>query len=213
MALKYQRMRKSQLPNGELNITSLMDILTTLIFFIVLLAGFNNFFEIPANPLSMGRSTTTQKKAAFTLEVTVEKPTVLKIWLGPINGLNITNGSRLRNFLRRNFRGNDAVGFTRIVENRNPKVALQSMQKLLIQIKKGFPNKYRAVVAFDGGISYQTMINAISAVRSYRDRSATPEPDSGTSRMPSSTTANNQFAEQGIALFPEVVISEWSKGK
>lgn len=203
MALKYQRMRKIQLPNGELNITSLMDILTTLIFFIVLLAGFNRFFDIPANPLSMGSTASTEKKATFTLEVTVERPTELKIYLGPVNGLTIADETSLRGYLRSRFSGSESVGYSRTVANSNPAEMMNTLRQILIRIKQSFPNQFKAVVAFGGNVSYQTMIDTISTVRSYSTASVGPR---------STASVSTVDSNQETALFPEVVISEWSKG-
>lgn len=199
MALKKRKVR-NELPTPEMNITSLMDVLTTLIFFIVMMAGFNQTFVLQATPLTSGKPTNTEQKPVFTLKVAVLSETTARLWLGPVEGLSPVKMPELEAFLKSRFSGNSTIGFSRALVEKDSAKLLRSLQEILAKIKISFPHETKAVVAFADRVSYQTTVNVISSVRSIPRQ-----------KPPVETVNLLGKKELTRVLFPELIISEWSE--
>lgn len=198
MALKKSKPKKT-LPSPDVNITSLMDVLTTLIFFIIMMASFNNFLSVPASPLHSGKPSEAEQKPVFTLKIAVVSDTTAKIFIGPTQELDVTERGQFEKYMRAQF-SNNGAGHTRTVTEKSKEKLLSKLQDILSKIKESFPNETRAVVAFTNRITYQTTIDAISAVRSLAPDKSAVQLNSGL----------GQSAKTRV-LFPEVIISEWSE--
>jgi biopolymer transport protein ExbD len=200
MGLIHKKMRKIHLPTGELNIVSLMDVMTTLIFFIIMMAGFGDFFSIPANPLEMG-TPQKEKKPVFTLKVTVMSDQKIAVWVGPIKDLKVENKDELKELLHTSFMGNEYRGYRREITHTDNTELLKEVQKVLINLKKLFPNEMKAVVAIGGKVKYQGSVDTISTIRTLASEA---EP----------LLLKNLLGkeEKTRVLFPEIVLSEWDDG-
>lgn len=204
MSLKRNRVFKHQLPKGELNVVSLMDILTTLLFFLLLAASFTRLAALDASGFISNKSFAQEeakKKPVFTLEVIVHDPKSATIWLGPLTGLSAAHEPDLNRYLALQFKGDANAGFTRKLEANDPHALVSLIQQALIPIKKSFPGETTAVVAFTDRVPYQQMVDSIAGVKSL-----------GESREGVKVSNAIGMPESTKVLFPEIVISEWGEG-
>lgn len=201
MGLIHRKMRKINLPHGELNIVSLMDVLTTLIFFIIMMAGFGDFFSIPANPLEMGIPPK-EKTPTFTLKVTAMSDNKISIWLGPVKDLKVQNQEELNELIHNSFKGSEKRGYTREITHTDNTEVLKETQKTLISLKKLFPYEMKAVVSIGSKVKYQGSVDTISKVRTLASEE---EP----------IVLKNALGkeEKTRVLFPEIILSEWDDGE
>lgn len=198
MLLKSNRKAKYHLPAGELNIVSLMDIITMLLFFLVAVVNLTKFAIIPATALPTGASAAAEKpKPTFALQVTVFNEATAYLWLGPIRGLRITNRNSLAALLQTGFRGNEELGYLKKLTAPAGKQIYAELQNHLVQLKLSFPSETKAVVAFTDTITYQQLIDAVETIRSLA-------PDR------ESFVASDIFGrpEKTRVLFPEILILE-----
>lgn len=197
-----KKRNKHSLPDEDLNITSLMDILTTLLFFILMVMSMQKFSVLESTSLTAGEESK-DNKPTFTLQVTVHSEKFANIWLGPIDKLDkkMVDKKSLYSFLKRNFEGKDKEGFSRKVEGKDLNDVINKVQTNLIAIKKGFPNEMNAVLSFRDKITYQQMIDAISGIRELG-----PKREGFIYR----NLANQR--EKSKVLFPQVIIAEEGPG-
>jgi len=200
MALRKRKIKK-ELPAPEINITSLMDVLTTLIFFIIMMANFNQFMVLNANPLQTGKNSETDKKPVFTLKVAIIDDRTAKLWLGPIAQLPMVNPEQNVKYLKSRFSGSVQTGFNRIIKEPSSEKLLSTLQDVLSYIKKAFPHETKAVVAFTDRIEYQLTIDVIAAVRSLSEDKTALEVVNLLGKK-----------ENTKVLFPEIIVAEWSEG-
>jgi hypothetical protein len=193
-------MRKIQLPMGELNIVSLLDVLTTLIFFIIMMAGFGDFFSIPTNPLEMG-TPPKEKKPVFALKVTIMNAEKIAVWLGPVKDLEPLNKEELKELLTSSFIGNERRGYRREITNTETGELLKELQKLLIKLKNHFPYEMKAAVAIGSQVKFQNSVDTISNVRTLASE-----------EEPLNLMNPLGKHEKTRVLFPEIIISEWEDG-
>lgn len=200
MGLIRKKMRKINLPHGELNIVSLMDVLTTLIFFIIMMAGFGDYFSIPTKPLEMGIPQK-NKQATFSLKVTILSAQKIAIWVGPIKELKVQSIDDLNDLIHSSFVGNERRGYRREITNSDSSALLKDIQQVLINLKKIFPYEMKAVVAIGSKVNFQDTVETISKVRTLASEE---EP----------IVLKNPLGkeERTRILFPEVIISEWDDG-
>ncbi len=195
MSLKNDRHRPS-LPSEEVNITSLMDILTTLLFFILMISSFTNYSVIGGNALISGTPSTEEKKV-FSLQVRVVDGTKGTIELGPIDGLNIVGRDSFSKYLNRSFQGSGTNGFSKSISGSDNKDFLKKLKKELIVIKQAFPTENKAILAISDAVKYQDMINDLSAMRELE------ESDKGFELV------NLVGQKEKVRfLFPEIILSE-----
>ena len=187
---------------GELNVVSLMDILTTLLFFLLLAASFTKRASLDASGFISNKSfAEREKKPTFTLEVIVQDEKNATLWLGPLTGLRVARESELLKHLSAQFQGTSETGFTRKVAAADIKALTAQIQAELVPIKMSFPDELGAVIAFTDRVGYQTMVDAIAAVKSLGDKQE-------------GITVKNAIGqtEHTKILFPQLVISEWGEG-
>jgi hypothetical protein len=165
-----------------------------------MMAGFGDFFSIPANPLEMG---TPQKdsKPTFTLKITVMSNQKISIWLGSLKDLKIENKTELDTLLHSTFVGNDLNGYRHEITNSDNITLTKEIQKVLISLKKVFPSEMKAVISIGGKVKYQDSMDMISIVRTLASEA---EP----------IILKNELGkeEKSRVLFPEIVLSEWDDG-
>ena len=179
-----------------------MDVLTTLIFFIVMMASFNHLFALPSTPLSSGKPSQADQKPTFTLKIAVLSDHMAKLFLGPTASLDVSDRAAFTRYMHSRFSGSPQSGYNRVVYAKSEKVLLSHLQDILSIIKKSFPLETKAVVAFSDKVTYQSTIDVLSAVRSLAD-----------DKQAVQVKAGRSIASATRVLFPEVIISEWSEGK
>jgi len=203
MPLKLKNRRR--LPfNSEINVVSLMDILTTLLFFLLLSASFQQISSLDSSGFLSNKllQDNPDHKPQFTLEVIFHSPTKASVWLGPLKGLHVSNADELIGNLRSNYAGGDgSEGFLRKFEAKDLTELLGKVQEGLIPIKRSFPEELGAVIAFTDGIKYQEMVDAVTAVRSISPKGDAFEVRNAVGQK-----------ERTKILFPNLVISEWVEG-
>jgi len=190
--------------SGEMNVVSLMDILTTLLFFLLLSASFQSLSSLESSGFLSNKTVvdSTNKKPQFTLEVIFHSPTQASIWLGPLKGLHVMAQDDLVSMLKSSYQGSGGEeGFLRKFEGKDMPDLLAKVQDGLIPIKRSFPEELGAVIAFTDGIKYQEMVDAVTSVRSLGPKQEGFE-------------LRNLLGqrERTKVLFPSLVISEWSEG-
>ena len=194
---------KQELPAGEMNVVSLMDILTTLLFFLLVAASFTHISGIDAtgfltNYLAVDNP---NRKPTFTLQVALINDRKASILIGSLDGLKITDQEALLAYLKGQYQGEPAHGFTRTVEAADFKALLTEVQRSLVQIKKSFPSEFAAIAAFSDGVTYQQMIDSMAAIRSLDEKEQGFEVVNAVGKR-----------EKTKVLFPTVIVSEWSEG-
>lgn len=204
MSLKPPRKKRKMPFAGEMNVVSLMDILTTLLFFLLLSASFQSLSSLESSGFLTNKAVvdTSNKKPQFTLEVIFHTPTQASIWLGPLKGLRVMAQDELISELKSEFTGGDgSEGFLRKLEGKDLTDLLAKIQDGLIPIKRSFPEELAAVIAFTDGITYQQMVDAVTSVRALGPKQESFE-------------LRNLLGqrEKTKVLFPNLVISEWSEG-
>lgn len=196
MRHRQKKRRKTNVPPAEVNITSLMDILTTLLFFILMVTSLSNFSVLDISSLVAGDPEDKDKKV-FALQVKFQGSKRAVIELGPTVGLKIVNSKRFYKFLNRNFKGNMKTGYTKIVWAKTHEEVVTKLAKFLIPIKKAFPHEHKAIVAFRDDVIYSDMIRGMGSVREI------PE---GTEGFKQTNFVGQE--EKTRVLFPQVILSE-----
>ena len=196
--LRKKRSFKINLPAGELNIISLMDVLTTLLFFLLIAAAASNFsiisgYGVPAN-LPSGKEDNTPK---FMMEIMVQPANETTIWIAPIAGLRVSNPQVFVAYLQANFSGNLETGFMRKVKGADMKSLALALQDALVPVKKAFPRETTAILAFTNQVPYQDVLDLLSAVGSIPDQAPAFE-------------VVDFFGQKSLSrvLFPQTIISE-----
>ena len=195
-----KKKRRHGLPPEEVNIVSLLDILTTLLFFILMVMSFSNFSIMEAEALLAGKPSE-QKKNIFALRVIIQNSTLATIQLGAIEGLKIANQDSFYDYLKKNYSGSPQVGFFKKLNAKNNTDLLVKIQDTLVMIKKGFPHEHKIVLAFSDQVEYQNMVLAMNEVQSLPDK-----------RDAFQITTLVGSKEKTRILFPSVVLSEASGG-
>lgn len=195
------RRGKLGLPAAEVNVVSLMDILTTLLFFLLLVSSINEFSIVRATSLPPAVGDASEPKPTFALQVTVTGPNSANVFLGAIEKLSAINAKQLEKYLiSSGYTGNAKAGFLRKLKLRQANLLLPKIQKDLIEIKKSFPHEGKAVISFGGRVQYQQIIDSITAVRTLGEKQQAYE-----------LTDISGGKQSTKVLFPQVLISEYDK--
>ncbi len=201
MLRKKALRNKHRLPIVEVNIVSLMDILTTLLFFLVFAANFNKFSIIEGKAFPKGTSSEEDKKPTFALDITIQGKTKARVYLSPVSKLSHQRKNSLRRHIKRYFKGNEQLGYLSNISGRSSKDLQRKIQALLVPIKQSFPLEMKAVMTVADPIPYQNMIDLIGSIRSL-----------GHSKRGFKTTNALGKTEKTKVLFPYVLISELNGG-
>ncbi len=193
--LRKKKKSRHKMPIIENNVVSLMDVLTTLLFFLLVLTTVSELYIVPASALTAAATKTQVKKPAFALQLIVLDPKSAYVYLGAVENLSRNQPELLRDYLSKRFSGNEQTGYYRKLEASNSRDLLERLQDILVVLKRHFPKETRSVVAFTDVIDYQLMVDTLSRVRSLSQL-----------RPAVQTTANQQTE----VLFPQVTVSEWS---
>lgn len=200
MLLK-KRKHKLKLPIVEVNIVSLMDIITTLLFFLILILGVTNYSILQASALSLGISSKKDNKPTFSLKVSLIHHRKAILHLGPIKGLKMIKATSFRRYMRKKFSGNPQKGYSKVLYGKNSNSLIKNIQKSLVRMKKAFPHEMKAVAVFSDKVKYQKFIDMVGAIRTL-----------GPASKPFPLTNLIGQKEKTKVLFPEVIVSEWNEG-
>ncbi len=198
MLLK-KRSFKLELPQGELNIVSLMDVLTTLLFFLLVVASFTKLSVlggagVPSNAVSDPADTTPR----FMLEVTLKSDQSAEVWLAPTAELKMRPVTDLDSELRSaGFSGSPSRGYTQTVGGQEIHQLLARVQETLIPIKRAYPIETSSILTVADAIPYQKVVDAITALREL------PE---GKTTFKVQDAAGNWT--QSRVLFPQTTVTE-----
>jgi biopolymer transport protein ExbD len=202
MRLKRRHFRMT-LPAGEMNVVSFMDVLTTLLFFLLLSASFTKYAAVPASgtPTQLAPKQA-DPKPQFALELVLHSPTEATVWLGPLAGLRIVDEAKLRAHLATvGFKGTESTGWLRKVSVGSPKDMETALHETIVPIKKSFPTEQSAVIAMADGVKYEEMVDVIQSVRTLDKK------DKGLETVdPMGNPVRSRI------LFPTIIISEWQQG-
>lgn len=184
-------------PVPEMNVVSLMDILTTLIFFILMIATFTRYSIVPGAAMPSAAASTTEPKPVFSLLVEIQNAREATLRLGAIEKLKLVDSEATESYLRSNFSGSSSTGYVKRISAQGERDLLRKVQSALVEIKKGFPHEDKAVVSFSDAIPYQTVIDFVGGLRSLG-------PDQ------EAFTLKNLLghADKSKVLFPLVLVSE-----
>ncbi len=197
MLHKKKLRNKHRLPVIEVNVVSLMDILTTLLFFLVFAANFQNFSILEGKATPAGTSTSDQKPS-FALDITLLKDNQARIYLAPISKLEVQQRSTLLKMIQSRFKGNESLGYLTLVNGRTPTELKQKIQSILVVIKKSFPNEMKAMLTVADPIGYQSMIHLLASIRELDN-----------DRKPFQVRSPQGTLELSRVLFPMVLIQEY----
>lgn len=164
MLLRKNRKNKHRLPTSEVNVVSLLDIMTTLLFFIILIMSFSKFSVV--NAFYSPAANVQENEKIFSLEVKFINTLEAKISLGPTNKLKIIDLQSLDQYLKKNFKGEHKKGHIRKITSANFQQLLEEIQTSLIYLKKSFPHQHQAVASFSDSITFQEMIDGLDSIRS-----------------------------------------------
>lgn len=166
-----KKKNKHPLPDGEVNVTSLMDIMTTLLFFILMVLSFNKVTIIDAFAPQSG-AVSDDKKKVFTLKVTYPEKGKVEIVLGPLDELKIVDESGLISFLNGKYKGTKSTGYRKTISSKDPEKLKHEVREALKGIKKGFPHEHQVTLALSDKVVYQDMIYMMEALKTLPENEA-----------------------------------------
>lgn len=166
-----KKKNKHPLPDGEVNVTSLMDIMTTLLFFILMVLSFNKVTIIDAFAPQSG-AVSDDKKKVFTLKVTYPEKGKVEIILGPLDELKIVDESGLISFLNGKYKGTKSTGYRKTISSKDPEKLKHEVREALKGIKRGFPHEHQVTLALSDKVVYQDMIYMMEALKTLPENEA-----------------------------------------
>ncbi|MBL7663489.1 MAG: biopolymer transporter ExbD [Bacteriovoracaceae bacterium] len=191
-----KKKNKHPLPEVELNITSLMDILTTLLFFILMVMTFSNLSILKGTSQKSGTEMDDKKKL-FALKIEIENDKKAEIFLGPLTELKMVNERDLLRFLNNQYQGSRDSGFSKVVYGKDTKQLFDRIQDAVKGIKHAFPHENKVVIAYTDKVEYQTVIYSIQALKQLAEAKEAME-----------LTTLVGTKEKTRVLFPEIILAE-----
>ncbi len=143
---------------GEVNVVSLMDVLTTMLFFLILMASATNFATISSESALVGKDSE-DKKQRFDLVVSYSSTRRATILLGKFNELKAIDKDDFTKYVRRNYRSRSAIGFKKNLYAKSDEQLRDKIESELKRIKIAFPHETRVTLAVGNNIKYQQMID------------------------------------------------------
>lgn len=196
--MKKKKSRKLLLEQSEVNVVPLMDILTTMLFFLILMASAANYATLFANGEEGSGAQTNEVKFDLAIALHTSKKATIHLtdpsYLKPMNDgiMNKANRSKYRSS------GNKVI--SREVQAKGPKELLYAIQSELTAIKKAFPLEDKLTLAVADNINYQEMLNTMDAITQLPDGKEFSLTD------PIGRTRKNRV------LFPQIALRGLSNG-
>lgn len=166
-----KKKNKHPLPDGEVNVTSLMDIMTTLLFFILMVLSFNKITIIDAFA-PQAEVASEDKKKVFTLRVSYPESGKVEINLGPLDELKMVDESNLLAFLNGQYKGSKSAGFKKTISSKDPQKLKFLVREALKGIKRGFPHEHQVTLAMSDKVVYQDMVHMMEALKTLPENEA-----------------------------------------
>lgn len=191
-----KRKRKFALEENEVNVVPLMDILTTMLFFLILMASSANFSTIIAISDMLSAPSNEKEKPKFDMVISVKNIKRAEVLLSDVSKLKVINKGSFQSYLGKKFR-KSPYGHRAVIFGKNPKDLVKKLQPYLVRIKQAFPHEIKATLALSDKINYQDMIHFIEST------STIPETDE-------SFKVENLLGHVRMSkvLFPEVALQE-----
>lgn len=165
-----RKKRKYCLPETEVNVVPLMDILTSMLFFMVLLLSFSDYSSLFAVSEMLTTSAPSDQKPRFDMAIAITSPRRLEIHLGAIHSLKIINETDLLKYLRKNhFRGNEKEGYKKVLRAPDFKKLAGRLPPYLTRIKQAFPHESKATLVLNDKLNFQDIITLIEKVSALSD--------------------------------------------
>ncbi|MBF0312671.1 MAG: biopolymer transporter ExbD [Oligoflexia bacterium] len=173
--------RKALFPLTEVNVVSLMDIMTTLLFFLILMASWTHFSSMKSK--AAASATSNNEKHKFSLAVVLVDRKNIEVHLGKIDKLEVTNTEALANYLAQNFSGNAKAGYKQKItsastsqsEEEQWKEMLKKLHASIKAIKSSFPTEDGASLVIANNIIYQDIISAMEVISSEKTLALFPD--------------------------------------
>ncbi len=179
-----KKKKKFVLPESEVNVVPLMDILTTMLFFLILMASTANFTIIKGSSTASGSSTTTaEEKPRFDLGILYKSPKRIEVFLGKTKGLEIADEKGFNNFRKKNLYAFQNIGHRKVLTG-TPETIFQKTQELIQGLKVYFPAEKKVTLALGDKIVYESIVQLMDKISKAQD----PKGE--------------------IELFPEIVLQE-----
>jgi biopolymer transport protein ExbD len=159
-----KRKNKHPLTESNVNVTSLMDIMTTLLFFILMVLSFNKLSIIDAFAPQSGVASDDQTKV-FRLKVNFHEQGKVEINLGPLDELKMVDESKFLSFLDRNYKGSKSGGYKKTIVQKDSKKLKEQLHSALRDIKRAFPHEHQVTLALSDQVLYQQMIDVMEALK------------------------------------------------
>lgn len=157
--------KRFELPINDVNVVPLMDILTTMLFFLVLMASISKFSSLSADAEISNMISSDEKKPRFELAMWSKSGRNIELRLSPIKKLKIVNKSDLISGLRKSrFSGSEGKGYRKRYYNKDIKKLGLSIQKDLMVIKRGFPHELKITLVVEDRLKFQDLINFMGTV-------------------------------------------------
>jgi len=198
LRLSRKLKKRQSLPLPEVNIVSLMDILTTLLFFLVIFASFSKYSSLNASALVFGKPSADQKQR-FDLRIRFDHPKRATLLLGPFDKLKSSERSDLERLIGREFQREQDGGVKKTIYGKSTEDLVRRLQAVLIPIKKAFPHETGALVLVGDRIDYQEFVDLLGGVRELSPK-----------EEPLTLTTLVGTKETSRVLFPGVSVGEWN---
>ncbi|MCK5884080.1 MAG: biopolymer transporter ExbD [Bacteriovoracaceae bacterium] len=150
--------KRTLIEQGEVNVVSLMDVLTTMLFFLILMASATNFTTINSESSLIGKDSD-DKKQRFDLVVSYKSSRRASIILGRFNELKLIEKRDFKRYIRRKFRSKGSIGYERKLYGKTIKQLRDKVEKELKRIKQAFPHEVKVTLAVGNNVKYQQMLH------------------------------------------------------
>jgi biopolymer transport protein ExbD len=166
-----KKKKKFTLPESEVNVVPLMDILTTMLFFLILMASTSNLSSLLAKSDILGSSEETDKKPKFDMAIMIKDAKKVSIHLSDISKLKVINKDQFSSYLKRNFRWKGDIGFEKVIRGKNIGSITPKLVNYLIKIKKAFPHEQKVTLVLSDKILYEDIIKVMDLISNIPDDS------------------------------------------
>lgn len=158
-----KRKRNVLIEQGEVNVVPLMDVLTTMLFFLILMASSANFTALLGKSDEVGAEST-DKKQRFDLVIALESNRKAKIYFGNFYQLKMVESASFKKHMKRYFKHQGPTGHQKVIYAKNHEQLLEKIQTQLIRIKQAFPHEQKISFAVGNNIEYQKMIASMDSL-------------------------------------------------
>jgi biopolymer transport protein ExbD len=131
---------------AEINLTSMIDMMTILVFFLLIHGGFIRLAILELN-LPAAQSVPSEEPPTFQLEITVRK-----------SGIEV---------------GDRTAGLLSKIERTDKGYDFAKLSDFLTQIKRRFPQKSDATLLLEADVPYETLVAVMDRVRVFEARDET----------------------------------------